>query len=355
MGLRGLTAAKPRELLNTMRQIQVNTAKPYRVVIADDYAALAANLDLGNARVAIVSDDHVAPLYADAVSAALGCRPVHRLVVPAGEGSKSMACYASLLEQLAALGFGRHDTVLALGGGVVGDLAGFVASTYMRGVGLVAVPTSLLAMVDSSVGGKTAINLQVGKNLCGTFYQPDLVYIATGCCATLPAREVQCGWGEIIKYSFLADTIGLADLEGDITPELVEKCVRIKADIVSADEREGGQRKLLNFGHTVGHAIERLAGFALSHGECVVKGMYAALSMSARYYDLPDSVYRAGLRRLAVRGHDLDIPYSVDQLMQPIMLDKKGSADGVDAILVDADLRAHIVPLTYAQMAQLLQ
>ena len=342
------------ENTDIVRQIDVSVGNGYPVLIAPTFEYLRSALSLRGDKVAVVVDDNVAALYVEDILACLRGYTVRVITVPAGEDSKSLACFADLAGQLAQMDFNRNDAVLALGGGVVGDLAAFLASTYMRGIHLVAVPTSLLSMVDSSVGGKTAVNLAVGKNLVGTFYQPDLVYVATRCLDTLPQREVQCGWGEIIKYSFLHDSVTLADLQGDVTPLLIEKCVRIKADIVSADERESGVRKLLNLGHTVGHAIERLSGFALSHGECVVKGIAAALTISARYYNLPDAVVAEARLRLLSRGHDLSIPYDVRQLMQPIMLDKKGCGDGVDAVLLNRELRAHIVHLSYAQLAQLM-
>ena len=232
--------------------IAVRTDSRYVVRVRDDMADFAATAALAAGRnVAVVSDDVVDALYGDAVAAQFVGKSVLRVVIPHGEAHKAPAEYVSILNRLAEAGFTREDTVVALGGGVVGDLAGFAAATYMRGVRLIAVPTSLLAMVDSSVGGKTAINIDYGKNLCGAFYQPAEVYINTGFLSTLPPREMLCGWGEIIKYAFIDHTIGMTDLEGDVTPLLIAKCVQCKADVVSADEREGGLRKVLNLGHTV--------------------------------------------------------------------------------------------------------
>lgn len=335
--------------------IEVRTDSRYVVRVREDMADFAATAALAAGRnVVVVSDDVVDALYGDAVAAQFVGKSVLRVVVPHGEAHKAPAEYVSILNRLAEAGFTREDTVVALGGGVVGDLAGFAAATYMRGVRLIAVPTSLLAMVDSSVGGKTAINIDYGKNLCGAFYQPAEVYINTGFLSTLPPREMLCGWGEIIKYAFIDHTIGMTDLEGDVTPLLIAKCVQCKADVVSADEREGGLRKVLNLGHTVGHAIERLSEFSLSHGECVVKGLAAVLAMSRLYYGLSDETYRRALAVLSVKGHDLSNPYAPMEIIAQLVNDKKSGEKGVDMVLIDNDLCARIVRLTYADIGSLL-
>ena len=341
-----------------MLSVDVHTNPAYRVYIADNFAPATMEdtcaLCQGQ-KVAVVTDSNVAPLYADCLDPFLAGKTVCKITVPAGEASKSPAEYVRLLNALAAAQISREDTVVALGGGVVGDLAGFAASTYMRGIAFANVPTSLLAMVDSAVGGKTAINIDYGKNLCGTFYQPRWVYINTALLASLPPSETMCGWGEIIKYAFLADSITLRDIEGDVTPQLIAKCVQIKADVVAADERESGMRKLLNLGHTVGHAIERLSGFALPHGVCVAKGLKAALDISRRYYALTDDAYRQALSIIAAKGHDLAIPYDKQRIVEQIVSDKKSNGTGIDMVLIGADLRAHIEHVPYADLYTLLQ
>lgn len=336
-----------------MRILSVHASKTYPIYIGDlldEFGALVSYLK--GDKVAVITDTNVAPLYLQAVQKLLAGKQVLPLVVAAGEQSKSLGQYGLLLNTLAQKGFGRKDGIVALGGGVVGDLAAFVASTYMRGIRLVAVPTSLLAMVDSSIGGKTAINLDSGKNLCGTFYQPDAVFVATKCLQTLPPREQQSGWGEIIKYSFLSDTITMSDLQGDVTPQLIAKCLQIKAEIVQADEHENGERKLLNLGHTFGHIIERNSNFALSHGECVVKGMAVILGLSQRVLSLGDNTVAEAKQRLLSRGHDLS--FDADTLLGGLNLDKKSDAQGVDLVLINNSLRGVIVPLTYEQIARYL-
>ena len=229
---------------------------------------------------ALVTDSNVDRLYGDAAVRRLeestGLR-IERIVFPAGERSKTMETYSELVRGFAALGLTRTDFAIALGGGVVGDLAGFAAATYMRGIGIVQVPTTLLAMVDSSIGGKTGVDIPEGKNLVGAFHMPAQVLRDTSFLATLPDREMKNGFAEMIKTAILFDP----DLFRALSPRpdaaalapLVERCARWKEDVVAADFREGGRRKLLNLGHTFGHAIESASGFRLSHGEAVAVGM----------------------------------------------------------------------------------
>lgn len=338
-----------------MADLLVRTQPAYTVYIReglDDLGTVAARLP--GAKLAVVMDEHVAALYAGAPAVAFAGKELLPIVLPAGEDTKSAPYYLRILNELAHHAFTRDDAVVAFGGGVIGDLAAFAASTYMRGIHLLSLPTSLLAMVDSAVGGKTAINLDCGKNLCGTFYQPDAVYVCTAFLATLPPRERMCGWGEILKYALLSDTITEDDLRGDVTPTLIEKCLSIKADIVAADEREKGLRKLLNLGHTFGHAVERLSGFALSHGECVAKGLAVIIEVSRRYYDADAARYQAAMDKLASRGHDLTTGYDADTLMGPIVSDKKGHGDSIDVVLLTPELRPAVVRMTYETLRGLM-
>jgi shikimate kinase/3-dehydroquinate synthase len=243
----------------------------------------------------IVSDANVDALHGKDVETTLlafGLRP-HRLAVPSGEGSKSLATAGQLYDWLLNGGIERGDVVVALGGGVIGDLSGFVAATALRGVGLVQIPTTLLAMVDSSIGGKTGINHEAGKNLIGAFYQPPLVVIDTRFLATLPPRELRSGFGEIVKHAIIqpstpngdrADLIRFLErnahnfrlLTEPVTSYAISRNIELKAAVVEHDERETGIRAFLNFGHTLGHAIEA-AGYRLLHGEAVAVGMRAAM------------------------------------------------------------------------------
>lgn len=244
-------------------------------------------------RVAIVTDEAVAALHLDTITTALTqCRiGVDTIEVAAGETSKSMATFEHLMDQLLALKIERRDAIVAFGGGVVGDLAGFAAATLRRGVDFIQIPTTLLAQVDSSVGGKTGINSRFGKNLIGAFYQPKLVLADIGVLSTLPERELKAGYAEVLKYGLLGDFSFFEWLEAhgqrllggdaDLMEQAVLTSCRIKADIVARDEREDDVRALLNLGHTFGHAYEAEGrGSGLRHGEAVAVGMLRAMDLS---------------------------------------------------------------------------
>ncbi|MDP3073863.1 MAG: 3-dehydroquinate synthase [Opitutaceae bacterium] len=256
-----------------------------------DVRAAVDGLVAAGRRVAVVTDARVAAAQAEALRAMFGAAPV--LAVEAGEGAKSLAGLGRALDFLAAEKLDRGGAVFAVGGGVIGDLAGFAAASWLRGVDFYQVPTTLLAMVDSSVGGKTGINLAAGKNLVGAFHQPRGVFVSTGLLATLPAREFAAGMAEVIKYGLLGDAALFAQLEKTpltvASPELpavIHRCCAIKAAIVEADERETAQeggRALLNLGHTFGHAIENAAGYGeYLHGEAVAIGLCAAARLSQK-------------------------------------------------------------------------
>jgi 3-dehydroquinate synthase len=242
-------------------------------------------------RVAVVTDSNVATRQARALEEMAAGVPT--FVLPPGESTKSVESFGRVLDFLAEQRLDRTSVLVAVGGGVIGDLAGFAAAAYLRGIGFCQIPTTLLAMVDSSVGGKTGINLKAGKNLAGAFHQPRSVFIATGLLATLPAREFAAGMAEVIKYGLLGDAGLLARLENSpLTqespdlPEVIHRCCAIKARIVEADERElakEGGRALLNLGHTFGHAIEQETGYGrYLHGEAVAIGLAAAARLSQR-------------------------------------------------------------------------
>lgn len=257
----------------------------------DDMRAAVEVIILGGSKVAALVDEHVARLHAEGVARALAGSPM--LIVPSGEGSKSLESYGRALDFLAESRLDRSSIVFAIGGGVVGDLGGFTAGSYLRGVDYIQVPTTLLSMVDSSVGGKTGINLKAGKNLVGAFHQPKAVYIATGLLRTLPPREFAAGMAEVIKYGLLGDAALFTELEAKPlnvnSPELaqtIRRCCAAKARVVEADERElakEGGRALLNLGHTFGHAVENVAGYGeYLHGEAVAIGLCAAARLSQK-------------------------------------------------------------------------
>jgi 3-dehydroquinate synthase len=310
------------------------------------------------AKAAIVTDDNVARLHLAAAETALGRAGVtaSRVIVPAGEASKSYRVFEQVCEAVIASRIERGDLVIALGGGVIGDLAGFVAAVVRRGLDYVQVPTTLLADVDSSVGGKTAIDSAHGKNLIGAFHQPILVLADTALLDTLPPREFRSGYAEVAKYGLLGDAGFFSWLEANrrevfagghaagscAREQAIAISCRAKAAIVARDERETGERQLLNLGHTFGHALEAACGFSdrLLHGEAIAAGMALAFEFSARRGLLPKAEAARAVRHLAEAGlptrvQDIAGPLpSVDQLMDLIAQDKKVKRGMLTFILV---------------------
>lgn len=250
------------------------------------HRTLSELLPAGAHRAVVITDSNVGPLHAGAVEAALAPLDPLRLTMPAGEVHKTRGTWAELTDRMLAAGCGRDTVVVACGGGVVGDVAGFVAATYLRGVPVVQVPTSLLAMIDAAIGGKTGVDVPAGKNLVGAFHPPTLIAIDPPLLATLPARELRAGLAEAIKHGAIRDAAYLDALEAGLPGlgdpaqatsagmlALIERSVAIKATVVAADPTERGERAILNFGHTLGHAIEAASGFSLRHGEAIAIGM----------------------------------------------------------------------------------
>jgi len=303
----------------------------------------------GAKTVALVSDETVAQQYGTAVDVALaqaGFRVVALNVAP-GETSKNWMLAGELCEQFASYGLSRTDLVVALGGGVVGDLAGFAAAVYLRGVDFVQVPTSLLAMVDSSVGGKTAVDLHAGKNLVGAFKQPLAVIADTAVLASLPTEEWLSGLAEVLKTAALggeelmgwveSHVSGLTDRAPDAVDHMVAECVRFKAGVVSRDEREEGPRECLNYGHTLGHAIEKVLGYgAVSHGAAIAEGMRFAARVSVDVGDAPAEFVKRQDRLLdAVGLTAFEKRLEPMQVMSAMRSDKKVRSGTVRMVLVD--------------------
>jgi 3-dehydroquinate synthase len=292
-----------------MRVVNVKLAeRSYPILVGKDLLSRLGieckKLKLGQ-RCAIISDKNVAPLFGKLVEKnlrAAGFAPI-TITVPAGETAKSLATVQSCYDQLATHRLERKSFIVALGGGVVGDLAGFVAATYLRGIDFVQVPTTLLAQVDSSVGGKVGVNLKAGKNLVGAFHQPKFVLCDLDPLKTLPAREFRAGLAEVIKYGIIYDAKLFAELERDLPKllkrnpqtlaQVIARCCEIKANVVSQDETESSLRAILNFGHTIGHALEAISRYGkFLHGEAISIGQVAAAKLSAKVLGLPQSDVR---------------------------------------------------------------
>lgn len=245
---------------------------------------------IGGRRAALISDTTVMPLHGTPLAATLGVPADDTFTFPAGEASKTREAWTRLTDAMLARGFGRDSVVVAVGGGVVGDLAGFVAATYMRGVPVVQVPTTLLAMIDASVGGKTGVDTPAGKNLVGAFHHPVLVVADPGAFTTLPLRQLRNGFAEALKHAvitseeqfhFLLENATTAVRDPATMALLVRRNIAMKHAIVSRDERETGLRKTLNFGHTIGHAVEAVSGYSMLHGECIGIGMRVEARIAA--------------------------------------------------------------------------
>ena len=298
----------------------------------------------------IVSNDVVAPLYAEALTACLDGKAVERVELPDGEVHKTFASVNAVIDKLVSIGAARDTTVIALGGGVVGDIAGFAAACYMRGVDFIQVPTTLLAQVDSSVGGKTGVNHESGKNLIGAFHQPQLVLIDTDTLATLPEREMRAGFAEVIKHGAIMDEDYFAWLENNVTAILagepaalmhtIARSCDIKASVVAEDEREAGRRALLNFGHTFGHAIENTAGYGeWLHGEAVAIGMLFAAALS----DIATEDRRRLLALIAAAGLPTELGrFDRDAMLDAMRHDKKVLENRMRFVLLEKLGRAYV-------------
>jgi 3-dehydroquinate synthase len=327
-----------------MRSVEVNASKKYSVWIDGGEDGLLSQAGkriagvCGGEAAVLVTDDIVNEKYGDTVERSLQAvgYVTTRFVFPHGEQSKNIETYVSLLNALTEANLTRSDVVVALGGGVVGDLAGFAAATYLRGIRFVQIPTTLLAMVDSSVGGKTAVDLSAGKNQVGAFYQPDLVLCDAGALETLPADIFLDGCAEIIKHGVILSAELFELLREPIIPQMediIARNVTIKRDIVVADERDTGIRQILNFGHTIGHGIEKHSNYGVTHGKAVAIGMVIASRGATRMGLCGEDCHTEIVE--AVRRYQLptetDIP--PESLIEAAFFDKKRSGQRITLIL----------------------
>lgn len=328
-----------------MKTVEVDAAVRYNVVI--DKGILPKSGDMTKEvtsaeRVAVITDDTVDKLYSDVVMKSLSDAgfETFKFVFPHGEKSKNISTFSSILEFLAESGLTRTDALVALGGGVVGDVAGFAAASYLRGIDFIQIPTKLLACVDSSVGGKTAIDLKAGKNLAGAFYQPKLVIADFETLSTLTDGIFADGMAEVIKYGVIFDKAFfefLRDNEAkDNLEYVITRCVELKRDIVNADEKEKGVRALLNFGHTVGHAIEKCSGYKIPHGSAVAVGM-VIISRAAYKCSFCGENYADIIASLNKKySLPVSTDFSASELSSAAMADKKRTGDKIKLIIPEA-------------------
>ena len=352
-----------------VKTLRVDTSRPYDIKIGFGLLGRAGELcreALPRAeKLAVVTDSNVLPLYLERVADSLKDAgfQVRCLTVPAGEGAKCPEQLVVLWEKMMAFGMTRTDGVVALGGGVVGDLAGFAAATLLRGVNYVQIPTTLLAQVDSSVGGKVAIDLHAGKNLAGAFWQPSLVLIDPDCLSTLSDRTFSDGMAEVIKYGCIRDRafFDLLDACGgragvmERIEEVIYTCCDIKRKVVLADERDTGERMVLNFGHTIGHAFE-LAGHyeTWTHGQGVAAGMNWAAQIGVGLGVTPDIVEPI---QTILEKYNLpvDIPCPWDTLTNAVLRDKKNLGGKINLIVLESLGHAVPYPVTFDQLLEQLE
>ncbi|HKV56519.1 MAG TPA: 3-dehydroquinate synthase [Candidatus Binataceae bacterium] len=318
--------------------------------IVADIGRLVRDAGLKPGRAALITDSNVARLYAGPTLAGLANAgfKTEAIEISAGEPSKSLVTLEQVYDRLVAAELDRASVVFALGGGVVGDLAGFAAATYLRGLRLVQIPTTMVAQVDSALGGKTAVNHRTAKNLIGAFYQPHLIVADVATLATLPEREFREGLAEVIKYGAIMDLAlveslerrmpAILDRDPDTLEQIVARSLRHKAFVVASDEREGGLRKILNFGHTLGHALEASAGYgSYFHGEAVAIGMVAAARLSSPYAGLSVDEASRLEQLLVAAGLPTELPagWLGEEFIRALRLDKKRRGDAVEFVLLD--------------------
>lgn len=347
-----------------MKTVSVNASVQYDIMIEkgslSKVGAYASSVFPCGAKAAVISDDTVASLYLETVVHSFEAAgfSVVSFVFPHGEESKSADTLSDVYSFLVENQVTRSDFIVALGGGVVGDLAGYAAATYLRGIRFMQIPTTFLAAVDSSVGGKTAINIPAGKNLVGAFWQPSLVICDTETFATLPAVTFADGISETIKYGMISSTslferMERGNIHADID-DIIAECVSIKRDIVEQDERDNGLRMILNYGHTLGHAIEKVTHHAVTHGQGVALGMVLIAKLGEKLGFHSSDLTQRLERCLASYGLPTQYNGSVAELADAVLKDKKRTGDTIRLIFVKNPGQAEIVPLPVEQFLQLL-
>ncbi len=344
-----------------MEKIRVNTSQKYDVILdrIDNIGGIISRIH-EPCKVMIVSDENVAPLYLNRVVSSLKKSGFNSFahILPAGEMSKCMERYVDIISDMQERKFLRSDIVISLGGGVIGDIGGFVASTYMRGVDFVNIPTSLIGMIDSAVGGKCGIDFGGVKNLIGSFYQPKVVIIDTLVLDTLQDIEWKNGLGEGIKYALLAGG-KIADIievgvDGNNVYDFVKDCIEYKANIVVRDEKDYNERHLLNLGHTIGHALEAKSGYVLRHGIAVAKGIRAMLDASFKAGEIAKRDYNRALKILSTCAYYDSEDIDIMSLARYITLDKKGDGASIAIVKIKGIGKCEIAKMSGEQFVDYL-
>ncbi len=342
-----------------MKHVTVNASKTYDVLIGRgllDEAGERIRSVCGADTAVIVAGDRVWPLYGERLSRSLAAAGFHveHIIIPHGEEHKTLETYSHILNELCRLHVTRSDVLAALGGGVTGDLTGFAAATYQRGCAFVQIPTTLLAMVDSSVGGKTAVDLPGGKNQAGAFYQPSLVLCDTDTLETLPEEEYRSGCAEVIKYAMLGDADFFASIQR--TPvhkqieDVIERCVSMKREIVREDEFDTGLRRLLNLGHSFGHAIEHCSAYQILHGEAVAIGMAMITRAAVKKGSCEEETLKQLLKLLRAYGLPTDCAFGVQELYESMRSDKKMTGSTMHLVVPEKIGCCRVLPVSAADL-----
>ena len=339
--------------------IPIKCSSPYNVYIGKNILkSLSELIKKAYSSILIVTDDNVDKYYSEIIAENLKVKfNIYKYVFPHGEKSKSLNEYIKLTEYMSSIGLDRNSLIIALGGGVTGDLSGFAAATYMRGIDFIQIPTSLLAMVDSSVGGKTAIDTPFGKNILGAFYQPQFVLCDTACLKTLPDEFLKDGMGEIVKYGILSENIFKKLNTGFLEnkQQIISDCIKLKAEIVANDEFDIGQRQLLNLGHTLGHSLELLSNFTISHGNAVAKGLHMIAEFSYKNNLCSEVAFNKIRKLLQFYNFNLEIPYTYREIFDIIKYDKKKNGEFINLIIPTDIGNCKIMKFSFNQIHQMIQ
>lgn len=350
--------------MDTVRKVVVSVSTEYAVLIGRGLLARTGEevkKRIAPCRAALITDSNVAELYAEPVESSLRKAGFSccRFVFPAGEASKNIRTLSDILEFLAEQEMTRQDIIIALGGGVVGDIAGFAAAVYQRGIRFILLPTTFLAAVDSSIGGKTAVDLKAGKNLAGAFYQPHLVLCDTDTLETLPPEIFTDGIAETLKYGILGNrelfektAVGIARKDWE---NVIESCVKMKRDIVTEDEYDMAKRQFLNLGHTFGHAIEKQSDYAISHGRAVAIGMHL-IAQAAEQRGIAEQGLAETIRRaLSANGLPAETEFTAAEIMNGLLRDKKRHGSRISFVFPEKIGSCRILELTVAETANLAE
>lgn len=343
-----------------MKKFVLSTTNPYEILIGKDLiknAGAYISTCIPPCHLYVITDSTVNNIYAQVVMTSLmehGYR-TSKVVFPAGEHSKNLNTYSNILEAMADEGLNRSDAIVSLGGGVVGDMAGFVAATYMRGIPYVQIPTTYMAAIDASIGGKTGINLLSGKNLTGAYWQPSLVICDYKTFDSLPAEKLRDGIAEAVKCAVVAEDSLITSIKEHHYEYVIERCVSIKKSVVEVDECDKGLRQILNFGHTIGHGLEKLSAFSISHGQAVAKGMVVE-ARAAYKLGLTDVDISGDLEKiLSELGFNLSIDYSLEELYHYALMDKKISGDKITMVIPETIGKCRLQKISLSELRKFIE